>query len=565
MRAEPRAETADGFLSTPDSFPSRLAVGSAAFLALTLLSAAATWPLLALRGARVAGDALDPWQTIWGFWWWRHHAELGSSLFFSNVLWWPSGVPMWFQTWDIPSATAAFLAPSWISEVVLYNALVFIAFPLSGWTFCLLCRELWGGRLAPFLAGVLFTFSTYHFAHAQMQLHLASMEWSPLYFLGLVRMTGRGRIRDSVLAGLGLALATMASVYHLMFCAIGTLVMAVFGSFGDRGRLLSRRMLGLVAASVVAYVLAVGWLVAGMAHEYLAEPYMRIHDPVIFSADVQSFFLPNAVSVWSGVFPAWNHWTGNSWESCSYIGYTALGLALVAGVFNRATRAFLWLALLGAILALGPYPHVGGVIYENLALPQAWLVRLLPPLGFSGLPVRFSWLTTFVISVAAGSTLVGLCRRGRAGRIVAIALTALALIETWPQRFLATERSEPEIFAAWARDSGHWAVLDGTSLSSALWHQMHHRHPIIAGYTTRFPRRVFEATNTDPVAAAFLPNPFGDGRMVELPAADGQADLQRLGVRFVVVDDDRTKNAVALQLIERYHGGGIVVYEVPPA
>jgi hypothetical protein len=53
--------------------------------------------------------------------------------------------------------------------------------------------------------------------------------------------------------------------------------------------------------------------------------------------------------------------------------------------------------------------------------------------------------------------------------------------------------------------------------------------------------------------------------MVELPAADGQADLRRLGVRFVVVDDDRTKNAVALQLIERYHGGGIVVYEVPPA
>lgn len=242
-----------------------------------------------------------------------------------------------------------------------------------------------------------------------------------------------------------------------------------------------------------------------------------------------------------------------------------LGLALAAGVLNRATRVFLWLALLGAVLALGPYPHVGGAIYQNLALPQAWLVRFIPPLGFSGLPARFSWLTTFGISVAAGSAFAGLCRRGRVGRIVAIALTALALVEAWPHHFLTTERSDPEIFETWARDSGHWVVLDGTDLSSALWHQMHHRHPIIAGYTTRFPRRVFEATNADPVAAAFLPPPFGDGRRVELSAAGGQGDLRKLGVRFIVIDDDRTQNAVALELIERYRGGGIIVYEVPPA
>lgn len=513
----------------------------------------------------MAGDTLDPWQTIWGFWWWRHHAEFGSPLFVSNLLWWPSGVSMWLQTWDVPSAVIALLMPRRISEIALYNALVFATFPLSGWSFSLLCRELWGGRLSAFLGGLLYTFGTYHFAHAQMQLHIASMEWSPLYFLGLVRMTRRERIWDSMLTGCGLALATMASVYHVLFCAIGTGLLAALGSLGDYRRLSSKRMVRLVAWAGGVYAVVAGWLVVGIARALWAEPYAGGHDPVRFSADLQSFFVPNAVSAWSGIFTSWQHWTGNNWESCSYIGYTALALALAGAGVNRATRAFLWLALAGAILALGPHPHIGGVIYENLALPEAWLAWLVPALNFSGLPLRFSWLTTFGIAAAAAGAMDWLCRRGRMARVAAVALTALALVEAWPRQFVVTVRPAPEIFATWAQDHGRWAVLDATSLSEALWHQMQHHHPIVAGYTTRFPKRLVAAAKSDPIAAALLPAPFGDGRAIELSGTSGQEDLRQLGVRFVIVDEGRTAAAIALKLTERYRGDGLVVYEVPPA
>jgi hypothetical protein len=472
---------------------------------------------------------------------------------------------MWFQTWDVPSAAVALLTTGWSSEVALYNALVFITFPLSAWTCALLCRELCSGRLAPFMAGLLYTFSTYHFAHAQMQLHVASMEWSPIYFLGLVRMANHRRVRDSVLTGCGLALATMASVYHLLFCVIGTVILAVCGSFGSYKDIISKRLASLITMSVAVYCVAAGWLVIGMVHSYLDDPYVGAHNAVRFSADIESFFVPNAVSVWSDVFTSWKHWTGNSWESCPYIGYTVLGLAVAGGVLNRAARPFLWLALVGAVLALGPHPHVGGVIYEHLALPEAWLAALVPALGFSGLPVRFSWLTTFGVSVAAASTLAWLCRRGRIGRAAAIVLTVLALVEAWPRPFVTSERRSPEIFVTWAQDKGHWAVLDATPVASALWHQMHHHHAIVAGYTTRFPSRGLARVNSDPVTAAFLPPPFGDGRPIFFSAVGGQRHLRHLGVRFVVVDDSRTTNAVALKLIERYRGDGLVVYEVPPA
>jgi hypothetical protein len=472
---------------------------------------------------------------------------------------------MWFQSWDIPSAALAVLIPGSFSEIALYNALVFLSFPMSGWTFSLLCRELWGGRLGPFLAGCLYTFSAYHFAHAQMQLHLASMQWTPIYFLGLLRMARRGPYAGSLLAAFGLTLATMASIYYAVFCAVGTLVLVVSGALGNSQTLLSKRVMGSAVVSVAVFAATTGWLLVGMAHAYLAEPYVKVHDPAVFSADLQSFFLPNAVSHWSDASSAWMRWTGNDWESSSYIGYAMFGLALAAGVHGRNVRGFLWLALVGAVLALGPHPHVGGVVYRDISLPQAWLESLVPPLGFSGLPVRFSWLTTFGIAAAAGDSLSRLCRRGGAGRAVAILLTVVALAEAWPKQFMTTSWPSPKIFQNWAQDSGTWAVLDGTVLGRAMWHQMSHRHPIIAGYATRFPERVLRATHSHQVPRAFLPRPFGDDRNIEVSAEEGQVELRRLGVRFVVVEENRERNALSLELTETYRGDGLVVYEVPPS
>src|SRR5687767_837242 len=82
-----------------------------------VLAIAATWPLLLNLRTGLAGDLTDPWQTLWGFWWLRHYREFGPSPSFATLLWWPHGAPLWFQTWDIPSAAAQLVTARWMSEI----------------------------------------------------------------------------------------------------------------------------------------------------------------------------------------------------------------------------------------------------------------------------------------------------------------------------------------------------------------------------------------------------------------------------------------------------------------
>ena len=64
-----------------------------------------------------------------------------------------------------------------------FNFIVVFSFVIGGFTAFLLAHHLtkaYGGSL---IAGFLFTFSNYHFAHAEGHLNLVSLEWIPLFVL----------------------------------------------------------------------------------------------------------------------------------------------------------------------------------------------------------------------------------------------------------------------------------------------------------------------------------------------------------------------------------------------
>jgi hypothetical protein len=532
-------------------------------LAYTAVTLVATWPLAAHLGSRIGGEMADPWQTLWGFWWFRYSHAFGGSPMFTPLLWWPDGAPLWFQTWDLPSTLAVW--PLWghVPAFALYNLTLLATFPLAGWTFQWLARELWGGRLGPFLAGGLYTFSTYHFAHARMQLHIASLEWAPLYFLFLIRGRRTGRTADAALGGLALAGAFLASTYHFVFCVLGTLVLALSGTLGDWRTLRSRAVVRQAAWVAGVFLVIGGWLLAGMIHAYVLSGYAGTHDAVRFSADLQSFVLPNGISVWSRWLQASSRWTGNEFEVAAYVGVVTFGLAIFAAWRLKLARGYLALAVVGAVLALGPLLHVGGSVSIGMLLPEAWLELFVPPFRLSGMPARFSWLTLFGTTVAAGASLSWLAARGRRGVVLAVALTVAALVETWPRPFVLTNWPEPAIFTDWAADRSNWTVLDGTPWSRGLWHQMAHHHPLVTGYISRTPQDSWNRVYDEPALRPFLDAQFGATPVQTADPADALRAFHRLRVRFVIVDASQTNLVDQFGLAERYRGDGIVIFEVP--
>ena len=479
--------------------------GLLALLGYAVIALAATWPLALVGGARIGGDLGDAWQTLWGFWWLRESlVTLHQSPMFTDALAWPHGLPLWFQSWDLPSALM--VLPLWgvLPEVSLYNLALFIGYPLAGLTFFFLCRELWGEAVPAFLGGCLYTFSIYHFGHATALLHVASIQWSPVYFLGLVRAKKAGW-KAPVLGGVGLALAAAASIYHLLFCFVATIVLLSCWSVADRRSVLSRDFVVRLAALVGVFLVLDGWLYVGMLRAYLTEPYLGSHDAALFSADLHSFFVPNAVSAHADAAGAWRDWTGNDAENTAYIGFVALALCLLGAVRVRAARPYLAVAATGFVLALGPMLHVNGLVWREPLLPYGWLARALPVLEFGGVPTRFSWLTTFGVAVAAGAGLSQLWRGGTVWRAAAVALTALAVVESWPRRQVTTVWGTPRtLFRQMAADSGRWAVLDASNPHRALWNQVLHGHPMVGGYVTRPPMRFASSLAADPVRRAFF-------------------------------------------------------------
>ena len=462
-----------------------------------------TWPLARVFTTRIGGDPGDPYQTLWGMRWIRDALLSFRNPFFTDRLFFPTGATLVFQTFDLPSALA--MVPLWglVPEVAIYNTAVLLALTITAYGTFRLVRDLTGDAAAAFATGAIFTAVPYQFAHLQGHLHLLAMGWLPLYLLHLLRvLDGRGRLADGVLGGVFLALASLASWYHLLYALVLTAVLALHAVLVRPRTVLAGATLRALLALVATWLALVGPLVAAMLVARAREPFTGAHDALTFSADLHSFVFPNAAQRWKDVFGAhWKHWSGNTTENATYVGVTLAVLAIVGAVGNARARAFLTAAVIGAVLALGPRLHVDGTVLPT-PLPYAYLERALPLLRFTGVPIRFGYVMYLGLAVAAGFGLVRL--RRSLGLPAVVAATALALLEYYPRPLITSDYGVPAPMRAWAADPTSFAVLDVWDYYRPMWHATIHRKPMVGGYLTRVPKRLEDGFYAHPVVRAIL-------------------------------------------------------------
>jgi len=506
-----------------------------AYLALALLAA---WPLLAALGTCIGGDGDHAWHRLWVLWWWKDSLARGASPFVTDALRFPHAMPLGLESWSLPAALAAL--PLWaavptLPEVALHNLLLLASLALAAFTMYLLAREIWGDGLGAVLAGALYAVGAQHMGHGTAQPHAVSMVWPPLYFLGLARTVRRPHSGGPIAAGLGLALATTASPYHLAICAAGSAVLLAAWTRSDHQLVFQWAFLRRALLLAGVFLLATGWLWAGVLRAGVA-PGPGEHGAASCSADLGTLLLPGP----------------------SHLSYVSLGLAALAVARVRAARAWLWLALAGAVLSLGATLRFQGrALLPQVVLPYGWLERAFP-LAPWGCPASFSWLAAFGLAVAGAAALADLARLGRRGWMVACALAALGLAETWPRSPPTSAFPSPRFLRDLSRDAERWGVLDASAPPRRLYNQVLHRHPQVGGPATRAPARLDRWLEETPVLRPF----FGPGGRLP-PRDEAVRALQDLEVRFVIVDRERLPAARELALPLAYQGDGLWIYEVP--
>jgi hypothetical protein len=183
------------------------------------LAAFMTWP----QARSIKTHALEHQDVYFNLWRlrWIAHALSTSPLgiFNANVFHPETGVLAYSDAMLVEGVIGAPLLWAGVPPVLVHNLLLLGAIVGSAVANFVLARHLTGSVPGALVAGVVFAFAPYRFAH-YMHMELQWALWSPLAFWALQRTIESGSLRFGLLVGVFVALQMASSIYYGVFLFI---------------------------------------------------------------------------------------------------------------------------------------------------------------------------------------------------------------------------------------------------------------------------------------------------------------------------------------------------------
>ena len=507
---------------------------TAAYAALTLVL---TYPSVVRLADHMIGDGGDGLQFAWNLWWMKRAlVDLSTTPFHTNAIFHPEGVSLWLHTLTPLNGVLSLPLQAILPLPVVYNLLVLLSFVTAGLGAFLLASEETESCICAFVGGIVFTFCSYHFAHARGHLNLVGCQWLPLFAVFVIRALRRGSLANGAWAGLFLALNGYTDPYYLLYALmLAPLLLVAYW----RERIDTRDALTSLAAAALVGTALLAPYVAGMVGAARAERFFGAHDARIFSADLTSYFVPNGVSSFGAATRSlWSAWSGNDTENACFMGFSVLALLVLA--LRRDPKARRWgaIALVFFLFSLGPELRIAGKA-TGFALPYALLHRVVPFLDLGGVPVRMD----IMVELGAAVLVARACQLVQK-RWVAL-LASVIVVERLALPYPTTPVLVDPFYRDLGRDPERYGVLDLTGTTPAMYFATQHEKNIVGGMVARLPvsaQRFIDETPLLPTLLHGAPAPEGD------PATLARAMCERLKIRYVIAHDNLRRDYVATVL-----------------
>lgn len=520
-----------------------------------LLTVVLTAPAVFHLGDRVLGSYPgDNFHYLWQLWWHAHAIfNLRTSPFFDPDIFFPYGMDIIRNEDLLPGIVLPAIPLTYLlGEVVTYNLLVLITFPLTAFGSYLLARQLWGSRSGALLAGLVIGFCAYRFSRAEGHLGPVSTQWIPFFFLFLERTIRQPGWRSGALTGLFYALCALATWTYAVLVPLAAMlylsVRLAYTRGWDQLRPLGHP--ALLAAGIAGVLVGPWALVYAQASTSGELVARELEQAQSFAAAVVDFVIPSVRH------PIWGSWVVEHWRSGPngrwvlewqvFVGPTALALAAIGAWAHRTRPVAALLALTAGafVLALGPSLHLTHPPslpeFDHLAplsgvpLPGNVLAQV-PPFSFHRGWSRMGFFVIFAIGLLAALGLAVLRRRfevrfGLQGRRVGLVVTAaalgLAVLENLTIPF-GMAPVEPRAVDRWlAAQREQFAVME---------------YPIVdhgfsgpAAYSRRLTgKSIILGSGGNP------PNLWAWQSLSLFPSAEALDLLERWGVKYVLIDEPR--------------------------
>lgn len=528
-----------------------------------------TWPLICKMNNSIVGQVGDNVYFIWMIGWFK------KALFNLHV----NPFNVWFlnypQGWSMayteitPAQLALALPFSFLSTPTFaYNMAMLITFFLSGVGMYMWARRLTDKPGAALIAGTIFAFVPYRFAHFLVgHLNLSGTQWFPFYFWGMFELMDpakRPTWKHAALAGVALGLIALTSQYYIyMTLLITAFIMVIYFVFYQRKKIIDWHLWKLLGLTMLIALPLV--LVAVAPYATLSQvgglPDRNLAVVRQYSASPTDFLLPSIdhflLGSWIGT-----HFNRDLWiEATLYIGFFTSGLAILAWVKRRQVNKpwimplLLWGSLAAIILAMGTDLHWNGNPVElslpiNLAnklgrdnitlyLPGYFLFRFFPFYAKLRALMRFGIFAIMFFSATAGLGAAWLLGRIKPKWIplATAGMIFLILFDFYPGAYKQFSPVQPRAVDVWlAEQPGSGAVIQFPFSESEDQEQtyftLEHGKPFVGGFFNAFPPEQYKQIS--PI-------------MENFPDPASIAMLTDLGVQYILVDITRYPDKTGLR------------------
>lgn len=439
----------------------------------------------------------DAYQHLWTIDWVKESISTFKNPYYTDKLFYPLGVSLALHNLTLFNSVISIPIQIIFNLIIAQNLLLILSFIITAYGMYALTFYLTKNKTASFIAGFIFSFSPYHFAHFFVNhLEEVSMGWIPLFILYLIKTIKERDIKNPILASVFLIITALSHWYYLFYIVLFSLILLLYYLITEKKIFNKYSIWGIALLFIVAALILTPFILP-MIKEITNNNNNNIVEEsnqlIRYSSHISDYFKPNSFTNPPPLKPQIRKEYG---EFNSFLGYVNIFLVIFFLLVNKSKKRFFWVlsALFFFLLSLGPYLNLFGKTFKNIPLPYTLFYKIFPFFSLMGVPSRFNVMVILSIAVIVGFSITELNKKIRNKKIVFIIL-AIIFIEFLPLNFPTTKIHTPTIYQYLAEDKEDYAILElpfeGENDGIYMYYQTIHKKKLLEGYLGRTPSNAY--------------------------------------------------------------------------
>jgi len=493
---------------------------SSVILIFSVIAVIFTFPVILDFTTEAVGlDCYDQCHMMWRIWWADFSFENNLDFHHSNYMFYPDGTDIggnlaYFTTF------IGFLLVQFLDYIAAWNVIWFLGLVFGGYGCYLLANNFNKNYLSSIIAGMIFTFGTYHMVHSMLHIGLSMIVWLPIFVLFLFKLLEKQSKYYAIVGGIIFFLVSLTHLYYTAFIFMFSIVF--FTVYVFRQKKVSNKTfitnfsvlltIGLISTSVLFLVNPTS------GDEFPMRPLIEHID---YSISLENLILPSSLQTTQIIS---NYEMNTSFysffdspvmypniEAMVFLGYSVIFLSALAVIRYRRNHIWFWLLICGIFILMSFGPELK-ILHEptGITLPHKVFYDVVPEWDEIRAPARFIVMANMALAVLASYAVYGLIKNKFSSFKQQLMLTAVIgfviLFEFSMIPYPSYSEPIPDIYEEIKNDESKFAVLpvpiggigDYGLMSDplVLYHQLHLEKPIYGGHESRVTHETLSNTQT---------------------------------------------------------------------